>query len=210
MPVPEDPERALSLAYAPREARAALSALWRLDERLAAIVARTETPGVGQIRLTWWHDALLSMRTAAPVDPLLIDLAVESAIDPVRMPPLIDGWEILLDPLPLSDAQIEAHARGRGGTLFMVAGEVLGQQDERLAEAGRLWALADLAARISDPVTAARARALAPQVRGRWPRRLRALGVLAVLAKRDVRQARRVQGSPGRVARAMVTGMTGI
>jgi phytoene synthase len=208
--VPADPERALSLAYAPPQARPGLAALWALDEQLGAIVARTENPAVGQMRLTWWHDALRSLRAARPVDPVLVALADEAAIDPEHLLPLIDGWEVLLDPLPLGEEALLAYAEARGGALFRVAGDLLGSDAAAASEAGKLWALVDLAFRVSDRTTAERALALARDVApGRLPK---PLAVLAALARRDARRgldrARR-QGSPARVARAALAGLTG-
>lgn len=206
---PNDPERALSLAYAPGRIRPALALLWRLDETLGSIVARTENPAVGQMRLAWWHDALRTVRTAKPVDPLLVELAATAAIDPETLLPLIDGWEALLDPLPLSDAALSLHADARGATLFGVAATLLGRDAPHIRDAGRLWALVDLAFRVSDRETAERALTLAPVIRGRLPG---PLAPLAALAARDVRRGLdkpRRQGSPARVARALWAGLTG-
>lgn len=189
--------------------RPALSALWRLDEQLGAIVARTENPAAGQMRLTWWHDALQSLRSARPVDPLLVELAQAVEIDPISLLPLIDGWEALLDPLPLSDEALQLHADARGGTLFRVAGRLLRVEGDVVAQAGRLWALTDLAFRISNRISAQRALALAPAVSGRLPG---ALAPLAALAARDLKRGLdrpRRQGSPIRVARAVLAGLTG-
>ncbi|GAO38623.1 hypothetical protein SCH01S_16_01420 [Sphingomonas changbaiensis NBRC 104936] len=210
-PQPADPERALALAYAPSSRRPALAALWALDEQLGAIVARTENPAVGQMRLTWWHDALQSLGTAAPVDPVLVALADASAIEPTSLLPLIDGWEALLDPLPLPEDSLATYAAARGGTLFGVAAKLLGGAPDAAERAGRLWALVDLAFRISDRTTAERALALASAYA--MPERLpKALAVLTALAGRDLRRGLdlpRRQGSPRRVARAMLAGLTG-
>jgi phytoene synthase len=206
--LPADPERALSLAYAPRAVRPALSALWRLDEQLGAIVARTDSPAVGQMRLTWWHDALQSLRSERPVDPLLVELA-SSDTDPQPLLPLIDGWEALLEPLPLSEEALALHADARGGTLFRAAARLLRSDETPVAEAGRLWSLVDVAFRISDRATAERALALAAPARGRLPP---ALAVLAALASRDLSEGLdhpRRQGSPSRILRAFVAGLTG-
>lgn len=214
----EDPERALSLAYAPASARAALGLLWRVDEQLAQIVATTTTPAIGQMRLTWWHNALEQLHDGpAPAEPLLRALAAQPGIDARLLLPIIDGWEALLDPLPLSDEQVALHGSGRGGALFEAACCLLtGQVDPGVRAAGELWALVDLACRISDATTAARAiaraRTIADAVPRAWSRPLRPLGVLAGLARHDSRAEplRRRPGAPGRVARALRIGLFGI
>jgi 15-cis-phytoene synthase len=206
-PLVADPERALSLAYAPRCVRPALALLWRLDEQLGAIVARADDPALAQMRLTWWHDALKTVRTVRPVDPLLVAIAEEPRIDPERLLPLIDGWEALLDPLPLSDAALELFASARGAALFEAAAGLLG--GGQAGEAGRLWALVDLAFRVSDRTTAERALALAPEVRTRLPKPLAMLAVLARYDRRRGLNRPRRQGAPGRVLRALAAGLTG-
>lgn len=203
-----DPERALALAYAPVRVRPALSLLWRLDEQLGAVTARAGDPAVAQMRLTWWHDALRTARTARPVDPLLVALAEERSIALEQLLPLIDGWEALLDPFPLSNEALEQFAMQRGATLFGAAARLLGRGGAE--EAGRLWALVDLAFRTQDPTTAARALALAPDAPGRLPRPLAMLAALARLDRARGLDRPRRQGSPGRVVRALAAGLTGL
>jgi phytoene synthase len=206
-----DPERRLALAYAPAAARDALAALWMLDEQLGAVVARTETPAIGQMRLTWWHDALRALRSSRPVHPVLVALADAPAIEPDSLLPLIDGWEALLDPLPLTEETLIIYAEARGGTLFRVAATLLVGPEAEANRAGRLWALTDLAFRVSDRATAERALALAQSqaVHAHLPG---PLAVLAALARRDIRRGLdrpRRQGAPARLARAMLAGLTG-
>lgn len=192
-----------------------MALLWRLDEQLGQIVATTTTPAVGQMRLTWWHNALEALAVLpAPAEPLLKDIADEPRIPSQTLLRLIDGWEALLDELPLAPAAIDLHADARGATLFAAAAATLGCAMD-VGDAGRLWALTDLANRVSDSETAARAlaaaRVLLPDVPRRWPRALRPLGMLTALARRDAvapAGARR-QGSPRRVAIALRFGLFG-
>lgn len=213
-----DPERALTIAYAPADARIALSVLWRLDERLAGIVRATREPQLGTIRLAWWRDALERLDSGSvPQEPILVAAAAEllprgasgSALGDVA-----DGWAALLGELD-TDAMAR-HAADRGGRLFSVAGILLRQSPPQLMAAGEGWALVDLACHLGDAAAADRALALArerfDQVAGwRWPGRLRSLGALAVLAAGDAAGdvAARRPGSPARVARALVHRLTG-
>src|SRR3546814_12614989 len=58
-------------------ARPALATCWRFDEVLATIVQTTSEPLIGQMRLTWWHEAIAALETGpAPAEPLLQDIAV--------------------------------------------------------------------------------------------------------------------------------------
>lgn len=204
-----DPERLLALSYANARVRPAIRALWCLDETLGDFIARTENPVAGQIRLTWWHDALRSLNHARPVDPLLKAIADTPAIDAEALLPLIDGWEVLLDPLPLPDEALLTFASARGVTLFRETGRLLDWGGSPVDDAGRLWALVDLAFRISDQETAARALALARRWEGKLPG---PLAVLAALARRDLRRGLgrpRQQGAPARVIRAIAAGLSG-
>jgi 15-cis-phytoene synthase len=206
----QDPERALALVYAPAKIRPAFALLWCLDEQLGTFVAQMVNPATAQMRLTWWHEALRTARTARPVDPLLLALAAEPRLEPADLLPLVDGWEVLLDELPLSEAALARYAEQRGATLFRAAGRLFGREGSAIDDAGRLWALVDLAFRISDRTTAKLALALAPDVRGRLPR---PLAMLSALARRDreagLDQPRR-QGAPGRVFRGALAALTGL
>ena len=69
-------ERRLALAYAPRERRALLTALFGLDDALASILRTTREPMVGQMRLTWWYNALTAIDAGPPpAEPVLQALA---------------------------------------------------------------------------------------------------------------------------------------
>jgi phytoene synthase len=85
---------------------------------------------------------------------------------------------------------IDDHARLRGRALFAMGGVTLGAAPgDPVGEAGEGWALADLAANLSDPALASEARGraatLLAHARGsRWSRNGRALGALALIADR--------------------------
>jgi 15-cis-phytoene synthase len=215
-----DPERALVLAYAPARARAALAALWRLDERLGGVVAAAREPMIGAIRLAWWREALEALDHAPPPpEPLLVEIAatlLPEGISGKALAEIEAGWAALLQSDPPDDDAIENHGRLRGWPLFFLAARLLaGAGCEQAGRAGEGWALADLGSRLSDPAAAARANARAAAVLReltgfRWPAALRPLGALAMLARQDATspQARR-QGSPARLARIMFHRLTG-
>ena len=208
-------ERRLAIAYAPAAARPALAALLALDARLGEVVATTREPMVGQMRLTWWHEALTRLDAApAPAEPVLTAIAADAlprGASGAALAAMIDGWEALLEPA-IGEAEALVHARGRGATLFAAAARVLGAADDGPAAAGEGWALADLAQRLSDPAARARAGELArPRLaaarHGRWPVPLRPLGALVLAADADL--AGTPAGSPRRVARLAWHRLTG-
>lgn len=214
---PIDPERALALAYAPADARAALGALWRLDVRLASVFAHAREPMIRAIRLAWWREALEALDGATPpAEPLLQQVAAAILPRGVRgadLAAMEEGWARLADEPP----DLAGHAAVRGRLLFTLAARLLGGDHPPAGDAGEGWAIVDRIVlggagdRAGDDVLLARARALlAPS--GRWPRPLRPLAALAALARHDAQPgaiARLRPASPGRVARMMAAGLTG-
>jgi len=192
--MPIDPWLDLAFSYAPDRSRAALEALFALDTALGNILRTTSEPLVGQMRLAWWREALQSLDTSgAPAEPVLQSLtalALPLGIAGAALGAMVDGWEPLLGDSGLGS--IEDHARLRGRALFAMAGVALdAAEGDPVGEAGEGWALADLAANLSDPALASQAREraaamLAHARRSRWSRNGRALGALALIADRQL------------------------
>lgn len=211
-----EPERRMILAYAPSAAAGSgLAALLTLDDKLAETVRSTTEPMLGQIRLQWWHDALLKLDTAPPpAEPVLETVASDALredVTGVMVAEIATAWQALLQ-AELGAAELKAFAV-RGARLFELAGRLAGASpDDPLALAGEGWALADLAAGLSDPGEAAAARmiagqALAEATAARWSRNGRALGAMAHLAQLDL--AGVPPGTPRRTGRALWHRLTG-
>ena len=207
-----DPERELVLSYALPPARAGLAALLALNDRLRGIVRAARDPTIGLMRLTWWGDALVRLDTAPPpAEPLLQDLVaavLPNGVKGADLESLVDGWARLLEP---DDIELDLFGREVGEKLFGAACTLLGASDVGVVQAGRAWALAQLAAERPALLDNARARAdlaLANAFRRPWPGALRALGALSLLARFDLSGTSR-PGSPRRVARLFVHGLTG-
>lgn len=187
-----DPWLDLALSYAPNGARAALEALFALDTALGNVLRTTREPLVGQMRLAWWREVLEGLdASGAPAEPVLQSLA--AAVLPLgitgrALSGMVDAWEPLLGDIDIGS--IDDHARLRGRALFAMAGPAVGAApDDPVGDAGEGWALADLAANLSDPALASQAREraatlLAHARRPRWSRNGRALGALALIADR--------------------------
>ena len=209
------PLRQLMLSYAPAPSRAAAAALLALDDRLGAILRGTREPLVGQMRLTWWFEALCRLDGApAPAEPVLAALAehvLPHGVTGVELATVIDGWELVLPPEPLDGAQLDRYARARGGMLFAWLARVCGAGESDPAEvAGRGWALADLAVNVGDEALTERARAMAGPLLdaatgARWSRRGRMLGAMALIGKAELTP----RSHSGLVARLMWHRITG-
>jgi phytoene synthase len=186
-----DPLRDLAVSYAPKGARAGVTALFALDAALGRILRTTSEPMVGQMRLAWWREALARLDvTASPAEPVLQAVARDAlplGATGGALARMVDGWEILLG--DLGDDALTSHAIERGVVLFEQVGRVTGASpDDPLAPAGQGWALADLAANVGDAEVAGRARVMATDAfrdmtGKRWSRRGRALGALSLAAQ---------------------------
>lgn len=213
-------ERRLILSYAPKEARGGVNALFDLDATLADVLRHAREPMIAQMRLTWWHDALTKLDSAAPpAQPVLVALAsdvVGRGVSGAELATLVEGWEALLDGEP-GDAGVRAtFADARGGRLFGLAARVL-RAEAPVEDGGRGWALADLSRSLSDEAAASAAagEAQASLTRARaapWPRRARVLGAMVQQASMDLAAPRDLPlpaATPRRVARLAWHRLTG-
>src|SRR3546814_11410955 len=120
---------------------------------MAEIIRSTSEPMIGQMRLTWWHEALTKdPKAGGSGEPLMA--ALRRQVIPLSggesLLSIIDGWEVLLQPLPLSDSQLVAFAEQRGGGLFRVWSALAGGGTSWLAQAGIGWAFWDCAGSDAD------------------------------------------------------------
>lgn len=184
-------DRAFALSHVPAALRPGVEVLWALDATLGRIPGSTTQPMVGQMRLTWWYEALTSiepgvLRGQPELDALAMHVVTaDSGIDGAALARLVEGWEALLDPLPLPDETLRDYASGRA-QLFALSARLLGGAADETAGAG--WALADFGAHCSDAATATRALEMAGAhldsiVAKSLPRPLR---ILVRLARHDV------------------------
>ena len=175
----------IALAHVPHAARDAVSALWALDAALGQVVATTTEPLIGQMRLTWWHERLTSLGAEdVPAEPILQslhDVARYHDVTGAMLAELVEGWELLLDDLPIEFDVLAAYATKRGDKLFALSAQMIGAAAAPGSGAG--WALIDFAMHCSDTVTAERAWMLAGTIFANCdsprPRSLRILGHIA-------------------------------
>jgi phytoene synthase len=217
--IPLDPDRTLALAYVPASRRAAVGALWRLDSALSSVLSTGREPLISQIRLAWWREVLEKLDTApAPAEPVLKALAADvlpAGVSGAQLSAMEAGWAVLLSPDPLGAVDLELYASARGGLLFRHTARLLGEPLPGLAveAGGGAWALVDLARHSKDADDAEAAVAAARAVQEhRWPARLRPLGMLAALARRDLEPNRprwEAQGAPRRMLRMLRHRITG-
>lgn len=179
----------IALGYCAPAHRAMLCAALALDHRLSQVVARSTEMMLGQMRLAWWRETL----DRAPQDRPRGDRVLDAISDHWRadssaLIALVDGWEYLLGPEPLDETAAHQFAHGRMLALLAACG-FAALADQPAAAAVRVWALADLASKISDPAERAMLVALGCSAAGQR-RRLssqgRALAVLGALGARGL------------------------
>ena len=190
---------------------------------MGAIVASTRDHAVGAMRLLWWRDALDKLddpELAVPPEPLLTAIAATlrgSGLTGHALAGLEAGWVALLEAETPGPQEIAGHAEERGGPLFALSGALLGAIPPDLGRAGEGWSLADLGHRLSD-IDARRfarqeaRRRLSGIDVGHWPKPLRPLGLLTVMARVDAAlpaDRQRQQGAPKRLFRALAYRLIG-
>lgn len=213
-----NPDLILALGSAPEAVRPALQALWALDEALGKVLATGREPMITRIRLAWWREALERLdREPPPEEPVLQGVAAQllpRGSSGAALADMEQGWMAVAGQEPIELADLDTYARQRGALLFRIAADLLSGTEPALEQAGEAWALVDLARHSMEPsdVAAALAAARERVLPRRWPRALRPLGMLAVLAARDLQRGSgrwEEPGAPPRVARMMRHRLTG-
>lgn len=201
----------LALAYAPNRIREHFSAIIQLDMALAHSAALVSDPFYGQVRMAWWRDQIVVLGSGTVVnDPVLISL--ERIILPIKPSAiqLVNAWETVFEPWPMTVESAHGHARERGEALFSMAAILA---DIPIAadinQAGRLWAMADLALHCPDQEIAAHMIEAARPAIGiakRVPRSMLTFAILARFAERDIQRGlsnKTKAGSPRLIAEAV-------
>ena len=181
-----------------------------LDARLGQIIRGRREPLATQLRLAWWREMLERPVAQWPNgEPLLESL--RGWREPAALAVLASGWEALLVE-DLTPRAIAEFVDARGQAFAALARELGVEAVEEASAAARIWALADLAANLSEGAE----RRLAVDY-GRTlgsPSRLSAsLRPLAVLAALGAASLKRGGGDllagPGGALIALRIGLTG-
>ena len=202
-------DRDLVRLYWPAELRPAFDALFAIDDAMGDVVASATEPALAAIKLAWWRERLEELDEGkVPAEPRLQAAAREllpRGITGASLAGLEDGWATLLEEQP----DVE-RIGNRGLLLVDLASSLLGVTDRRLEAAGRLYAQESVGRRcrlsLHWPMDALNALA-----GHRFPRAVRPLTALAVLAARDFRRDGGVEpeATPGRAMALLRHRLTG-
>ncbi len=144
-----DPDRWLSSRFIGNaETRADVIAVYAFDYELARAPKVASNALLGEMRLTWWREALEEIFGDRPVRQhpaaqALARAAARRGLKRESLETLIDARYRELDPAPMSEAEMLDWARDTGGVAAELAAQVLDPATEaRMALAGgSAWAL---------------------------------------------------------------------
>jgi len=163
-----DPDRYLSALFASPAAQDALFALYAFNAELARIAELVTEPGLGEIRLQWWRDALehaaAGISTGHPVADTLGQIMLERGVSCGDLSRLIDvrQFDVSVKLMPDREA-LDAYLAETAGALFRLGAEIAGDGEagrdavrSAAKAAGRAYGLTGLMRAL--PVHAARGR----------------------------------------------------
>jgi 15-cis-phytoene synthase len=124
-----DPDRYLSVLYAPEDKRGALLALYAFSQEVAAIRDRIREPLAGEIRLQWWRDVISAGPGGGEGSPVADALTKAIAAHDLPVQPLLDlldarVFDLYDDPMP-SRNDLEGYCGETSSALIQLACLVL-------------------------------------------------------------------------------------
>jgi 15-cis-phytoene synthase len=134
-----DPDRWLASRFiADEQARADVVALYAFDHEISRVHRVTTQPLLGEIRLTWWSDAIAEIFEGRPVRRHPVTLAIAAAVARHGLPrePLDTIIDARLPELEGEPAETVAAATA----IMSLAAQVLGAGEVEVAAAARAWA----------------------------------------------------------------------
>ena len=125
-----DYDRYLAALLAPAHARDGLMALAAFHGEIARIPLTVREPGVGDIRLQWWRDALATpagIATGNPVADALRDVVRAYTLPVDTLVAMIDAHGLLLEAGALTaGTAVDAHAAATQGAMLLLAAQIVG------------------------------------------------------------------------------------
>lgn len=149
----EDRDRFLCAMFAPPQHREALFSLYAFNLEIARIRETVSEPLIGQMRLQWWRDAIVSINEDKPphhpVAEALADTIHRYDLNEAHFNRLIDSREPdMTDEQPSDMDALVRYAKETSVPLVLLSFEVLSVKDEKVFSAaddvGIAWALTGL------------------------------------------------------------------
>lgn len=125
-----DPDRYLSVLYAPEDRRDALYALYAFDAEIGRIRDLISEPMPGEIRLQWWRDVLAAAQPGAagghPVAAALVEAIGKHALSRTAFDNYLEAriFDLYDDPMPGRN-ELEGYCGETNSTLIQLAALIL-------------------------------------------------------------------------------------
>jgi phytoene synthase len=125
-----DPDRHLSVLYAPEDRREALYALYAFDAEIARIRDLISEPMPGEIRLQWWRDVIAAAAPEAaaghPVASALVDAIARHSLPSAAFANYLDAriFDLYDDPMPGRN-ELEGYCGETSSALIQLAALIL-------------------------------------------------------------------------------------
>lgn len=137
----EDKDRFLASLFAPADKRAQLMALYAFDVEVTRIRFAVSEPGLGEIRLQWWTEAVEALYAGAPGDhPVVRALGRTIATAGLPKQPILDliearRFDLYADPIPTMRS-LEGYAGETTSAVIQMAAVILaGAEASQAADA---------------------------------------------------------------------------
>ena len=125
-----DPDRYLSVLYAPEAVRPALSALYAFNAEIAGLRDRVREALPGEVRLQWWRDVIASADPAAgaghPVASALCKVIIDHGLPRAAFDNYLEAriFDLYDAPMP-SRTDLEGYCGETAGAMIQLASMVL-------------------------------------------------------------------------------------
>jgi len=153
-----DPDRQMAAKFAPREARARLTALYAFNYEIARVRERVTEPAIGDMRLAWWREAIDEIYNPDrivrwhEVAQALQEAFADNPPPRLWIDRMINARARDLDAQPFATLrELRDYAEATAGTLMRVGvwllapgAELTPQAEGAITHAGVAWALAGM------------------------------------------------------------------
>lgn len=167
-----DEDRWLASRFAPEPVRARLVAIYAVNYEIARIAETVREPGLGEIKLQWWREAIAEIFDGGQSRPLPALVALKQAVQEAplshwRFDRMIDARQLDFEARPFQDAaDFSEYINDTAGELMRLAIEACGVEvasgpmQSFVAAGAFRWGAAGILR--SEPVWRARGRDLSP------------------------------------------------
>jgi 15-cis-phytoene synthase len=139
-----DPDRFFCTLFAPPDKRDALALLYLFNNELARAREVASEPVLALIRLQWWREVVEGQRKKHDIATPLRDALQAGLFGADDLAALVTAREAEADAEIADFPAFLAYARGTGGRLARIAGQLLGADSPEVEDLGTAYAIAGI------------------------------------------------------------------